>query len=152
MRSVMGHLAAHGASRYNKGPITEPLKDYILDDNKPLPQSVRLYYWLYPYQPQILIRDAALGRMGDLPPVVFWLMKFFPLAFFVTIGEPEQRQFQMRSLDQFGELSIDSERQVEVVLRPIVHQLWPETPNDHSFILYSGEQALLAKPLTKLVR
>jgi hypothetical protein len=49
LRSVLGHLAARGLNNYRKGPLTEPLRDYFLDTELPLPSGLRIYYWLYPY-------------------------------------------------------------------------------------------------------
>ena len=30
LRSLLGHIAAQGVNRYLKGPLTEPMRDYIL--------------------------------------------------------------------------------------------------------------------------
>ena len=77
-RSVLGHIAAQGINRYKKGPLTEAFRDYILDPTLPLPHSLRLYFWLYPHRPQVLIRDAAFTEIGRRAHFCFWLMKFFP--------------------------------------------------------------------------
>jgi hypothetical protein len=150
MRSVLGHLAAQGVGRYRKGPITEPLRDYILDFSLPLPQQIRIYYWLYPHRAQVLIRDAVMGRVNTDVTVLFWLLKFFPLAFLVTFDEPPERQFQPFNLDTFRDVGIDSHRRIFVQLRPLMHPRWPEAPDDHRFILY-GEQSLVADPLTRII-
>lgn len=149
MRSVLGHLCALGVNRYAKGAITEPLRDYLLDRAQPLPEQIRVYYWLYPFRPQVLIRDACLLLMGsDSDPFLFWLMKFFPLAFLVTFEEPAQRPFEMANLDRFGSRPFDFRSSVPVRLRPHIHELWPEAPTDRTVILY-GEQAVGITPREK---
>ena len=153
MRSVLGHLAAQGLDGYKKEAlITEPLKEYVLDPTRSLPPQLRFYFWLYPYRPQVLVKGAAMGRMGGHPPVVFWLMKFFPLAFFVTIENAAMEQFKLPNLDVFRDVAIDAVHEVKLPLRPIPHQLWPENPDDSSFVLYHSDHALLATPLTRVRR
>lgn len=151
MRSVLGHFCAQGVDRYKKGPITEPLRDYLLDDAVALPSSLRFYYWLYPYRPQVQIRDAAHLSMHSSVVVGFWLMKFFPLAFFVTLNEPIQRQFALDHLDTFGRLAISDRERIRVELRPVIHPNWPEHPDNDSAIMY-GPQALVADPRTRIAR
>src|SRR5690606_22437439 len=87
MRSVLGHLSAVGVGRDQNGPLTQPLRDYLLDTAQPLPPMVRVYYWLYRSNTQVLVRDAAMGWLGSgARPFTFWLMKFYPLAFLVTFS------------------------------------------------------------------
>lgn len=106
MRSVLGHLAAQGVDRYQKGPYTEPIRDYLLDPSLPPPAQLRMYYWLYPYRSTVLIRDAArIEHLGSgQGSVAFWLMKFYPLAFMVTLSEPAQRLYRMEDLDRFAQV------------------------------------------------
>lgn len=151
MRSVLGHLAAQGVGRYAKGPITEPLKDYILNRALPLPAPIRMYYWLYPHRPQVLIRDAVRSHLSTKTLVSFWLLKFFPLAFLVTLDEPSERQFRQHNLDTYRGVTIESRQSISVQLRPLVHPMWPEAPGDDAIILY-GPEALVANPITRIVR
>jgi hypothetical protein len=151
MRSVMGHLAAMGIGRYRKGAITETFRDYMLDVSLPLPAEIRFYYWLYPYRPQVIIRDAVKCNIRNHVQSLFWLMKFFPLAFLVSFNEPDVRSWQPLNLDVYRNVPHDSWWPVAVRLRPVVHPYWPESPSDDDFILY-GEQAVVINPLTKIMR
>jgi hypothetical protein len=150
MRSVLGHLAAQGVNRYLKGAITEPLRDYILDATAPLPQSIRFYYWFYPYRSQVLVRDAARMRLSNKAVYNLWIMKFFPLAFIVTFDEPPGREFDQENLDRFGGISPSSKQNINIRLHPVVHPKWPEAPDDDTLVLY-GEQAHAADPLAAIV-
>lgn len=151
MRSVLGHLAAQGLDRYLKGDLTEPLSEYLLDQTMPLPPQLRFYYWLYPSRVQVLVRDAARISFGVPNPFSFWLMKFFPLAFFITIGEPVGRLYRLNNLDAFGAIPFEQEETISLTLRPIVPSMWPEQPDDSGPILY-GPEALTGNPLTRVHR
>lgn len=145
MRSVLGHMAAQGVDRYFKGPITEPLRDYILGESNDLPANIRLYYWLYPYRHQVLVRDAVRINMGHSDPVLFWLMKFYPLAFLATFDEQDQDFFRLTSLHPYGREPLNASADVAVITRPVRHELWPEAPDSDGAILY-GPQAHFATP------
>jgi len=151
MRSVLGHLAAQGVDRYPKGPLTEPLRDYILDGTASLPAQLRIYYWFYPYRAQVLVRDAARMELGLDITLAFWLMKFFPLAFYVTHNEPQHRLYSLHNLDTFGNMPLAQEEVVPIQLRPLVHSEWPERPGSNDAIMY-GQQAVSASPLSKVRR
>lgn len=151
MRSVLGHLSAQGVDRYEKGQITEPVRDYILDGSLSLPTSLRIYYWLYPYRQQILIRDAVRLTVSNSVIVAFWLMKFFPLAFLVTQEETAARQFSLRDLDSFGRRDFTARESVLIDLKPLVHPYWPEHPTTDAAILY-GPAAMTADPLSRIAR
>jgi hypothetical protein len=151
MRSVLGHLAAQGVGRYLKGELTEPLRDYILDSARPLPPSLRVHYWLYPHRRQVLIRDAALLYLRTRAVFAFWLMKFFPVAFFVTINEPAQPVFQLRNLENYRDVPAAVVDHLYLPIRNLVPGVWPETPTDESVILY-GPEAVVAEPVRRMGR
>lgn len=151
MRSVLGHLAAQGVERYEKGIYTEPVRDYLLDSTRPLPSQLRMYYWLYLYRSTILIRDAArIEQLGSgQGGVAFWLMKFYPLAFMITLSEPAQRLYRLDNLDQFANTPFAHEVSMRLSLRPLVPGMWPEHPASTAVVLY-GPQAMVANPLPQL--
>jgi len=153
MRSVLGHLSALGINRYEKGDVTESLRDYMLDRTKPLPSQLRFYYWLYPYRPQVLIRDAVMGigPFGNQQTVLFWLLKFFPLSFLITWNEPTHRLINQPTLDVFRSRSFDFVTPVHLYLRPTVPELWPETPTDSHIILY-GDLAFGVQPKENIMK
>lgn len=145
IRSVLGHMAAVGVDRYLKGAHTEEFKELFLDESLPIREWVRVYYWPYPFNRQILIRDCALTDLRVREPVVIWLMKFFPIAFMVTFNEPQGYTFAVQELTRLptspgGAGVVD----VPIVLRPIVHQFWPEAPTPRSIVMY-GQEAVWAQ-------
>jgi hypothetical protein len=148
VRSVLGHLSAQGVDRYEKGPLTESLRDYILNSALPPPATMRVYYWLYPHRPQILVRDAAMMSLRFNATFGFWLMKFSPLAFFATIDEPEQPLFDITNFDMFRNDLIGANQRVALRIRPQVKRHWPERPDDDHVLLY-GQQATVATPVLR---
>ena len=150
MRSVLGHMAAQGVNRYRKGPITEPLRDYLLDSSTPLPDGLRFYYWLYPFRGQVAVRDAVRISSGVGEPTLFWLLKFAPLAFMASFEQGTEPAHRLMRLDPFGADPIDAEYDVGLTLEPILHQYWPEAPDADGAVMY-GQEAYFAQPSSRLV-
>jgi hypothetical protein len=150
-RSLLGHLCAQGVDRYLKGPHTEDLRDYFLDSAKPLPSYLDVYYWVYPYRTQLLVRDAVLKDLHHQDPAYIWIMKFFPLAFLVVWDNPKGYVYQQfPNLGKWRQLGIDDEVDLPVQLSVVPHERWPEAPTDHTFVMY-GEGAMGAFPKGKIV-
>lgn len=148
MRAVLGHLSAQGIDRYLKGPETEAVRNYFLDETLSLPNSINIYYWAYPYQGQVLVRDCSYVDLSVGTPVVMWFTKFFPIAFMVTWGEPPGYNFDVPNLAAWRSCAINDELELPVPLSRIVHQYWPEAPTDHSVVIY-GQEAVVASNLPK---
>lgn len=143
IRSLLGHMSAQGVNRYLKGPKTEAIRDYLLDCSLPLPLGIKIYYWLYPFGPHVMVRDAALIDLRVGKPTAMWLFKFFPVAFLVTWDEPEGYNFDLNSFESWRYSICDEEADLTIRLRPLIHQYWPEAPTDNSVILY-GQEAMVA--------
>lgn len=144
MRSLLGHIAAQGVNRYDKGIHTEHFRDYLLDESKPLPEFLTIYFWLYPHKRQALIRDAAFIDLSvkDSKPVGMWLWKFFPISFLVTWGnKPEY--IRLNALSDHRSINIDDEKNINISTYPHIHPYWPEAPTDTSFVVY-GQEAVVS--------
>lgn len=145
-RSVLGHMAAQGIDRYEKGEITEPLRDYILDPTLPMMPGMRMHYWVYPHRGRVLIRDAVITTLGDgRDPSMIWLMKAFPLAFAVLWNESYRFEgfSQPRDFDAYARLAIDDVVDLPIDLHSVPHELWPEAPSENT-VLMMGQQAVMA--------
>lgn len=139
MRSLVGHLAAQGVNRYKKGPDTEPIKNYFLDDSLSLPENMRIYYWLYPYKNHVMARDCAYLDLMVGDPCIIWFMKFFPIAFMITFDQPAKLSFSLNELSRWRKEEIDFKTIELVQLTGLPHQFWPEAPTEHSVITYGRE-------------
>lgn len=144
MRSILGHLSAQGINRYQKGEITEPCRDYFLDETLPLPPDMKIYYWLYPYKTQILARDAAYLDLPTGATANIWIMKFFPVAFAIVWDKSNKIDFSaLHELSSWRDIPIDTVQSLQIRLRNPVHQFWPQVPSDKHVMLY-GREAIFA--------
>lgn len=147
MRSLLGHLSAQGVNGYNKGEFTEPIRDYILDETKPLPDSLKIYFWLYPFRHYIMARDCAYKDFQYSEHVLIWFLKFYPVAFMITFKEPDSYAFPFPfyCLSSWGQEQIDFEIDVQIDLWNIPPEDWPETPSNHSQSLrVYGQEAIVS--------
>ncbi len=142
-------MAAQGVDMYAKGAITEHLRDYFIDETLPLPTLFNVYYWVFPYKGQVLVRDCAFVDLKVKEPVAIWLAKFFPIAFMVTIDEPAGYSFALPNLALWREYKIDDIVDVDVPLHSNIHQYWPEAPTETSIVVY-GQEAIHARQLPRI--
>jgi hypothetical protein len=105
-RSVVGHLLA---AEERKDPWTMPaegtstrlLKDFFLDEDSRWPSDMHLYVWLYPAPSQIIVRGFAITGVLEphrYGPIVGDVLKFFPVAFWVTSGSAERSHRNLTEL------------------------------------------------------
>lgn len=144
IRSLLGHVSAQGVSRYLKGPLTEPLRDYFLDESLPLPEGINVYYWAYPHRPHIMARDAGHLQISTGEVFTFWLLKFFPIAFWVVWGEEKAFPPPIHSLARWRSSPFSLQVELPITLRPITPQFWPEAPTEDSVVTY-GQEAIFVK-------
>ena len=142
MRSIWGHLAAVGVDRYLKGPRTEEWRDFFLDERLPVPADVNFYYWIYPYRRQALVRDAGSLDIGNGGKAMYWLMKFYPLAFAVWMPQNDWR-LDYRDLVTYRTSSPDEVVNVMVDLAPVPHELTLEAPTTTQAIMF-GRDSIVA--------
>lgn len=143
MRSLLGHMSAQGVGRYQKGPLTGGIRDFMLDTSTPLPAGVNAFYWAYPYRPHVMVRDAAFIDHASQESVVIWLLKFFPMAFMFTWGPPVGLNEPMQSFEPWRNSPFDLVTDLQVTLRPTLHPYWPEAPSKQSTLVY-GQEAVCA--------
>jgi hypothetical protein len=145
-RSLLGHLSAQGVDRYMKGPLTDGLRDFMLDPALPLPEPVRVFYWAYPYAPQIIARDAAYLDIPTENVFHFWLLKFFPVAFMIAWNPVTHFDFPVQDFDLYRYLPYDEVVELPLAIKGIPPLYWPEAPTKRSVTVY-GEEAVFAKKL-----
>jgi hypothetical protein len=93
-RSVVGHLLAAEERRDPwtippEGTSTRALKTFFLDDESQWPPDMHLSAWLYPARAQVIVKGFAVsGILGPnrYGPIIGDVLKFFPVAFWVTVG------------------------------------------------------------------
>jgi hypothetical protein len=143
LRSLLGHIAAQGVDRYLKGPLTEPIRDYFLDESRPLPDGLSVYYWAYPHRPHVMFRDAAYLDIPSGKPFAIWMLKFFPIAFLVTWGEPVGFEYAPHPFEPWRSSPFSQMDDLPLTLRPVIPVFWPEAPTKKSALMY-GQEAIHA--------
>lgn len=143
VRSVLGHISAQGVDRYSKGPLTEAVRDYLLDDALPLPTGIKIFYWAYPHRRHVMFRDAAYTHLPSGRSFVLWLLKFFPLAFLVAWDDPIGLAYPIHSFEPWRSAPIDGNAELPLSLSGIPPLFWPETPTKESMLMY-GQEAIHA--------
>lgn len=145
VRSIVGHLLAHGVDEHRNGEMIERLTDYFLDESCSFPQEFKLYYWVYPYNDQVVVKGASVSLHYWNSFAVFMLMKFFPFSFFFVLDEPPQWRLPFLRLDTMLTNCIDDETALAIKFTGLPHQRWPEAPGNTGMLLY-GEGAMGAIP------
>ena len=138
-RAIIGHLMAQRVDGYKKGKNTEALRDWFLDDELPMPEYMKIYYWVYPYKIQVLARDAVMRNLTAPDNAHFWLMKFFPIAFLVIWDSPQGYDYtSLRTFEDFRSLGPDDETEIPIDLTGLPHERWPEAPDDGRFCAFGS--------------
>lgn len=146
VRSLIGHMSAQGVDRYEKGAVTEPMRDYFLDRTRALPDSLRVYFWLYPFRQHVMFRDAAYADLSTQSTFAIWLLKFYPVAFALTFDDaPLIAHPGIQSFDQWRDARYEQKAAVSASLRVPVPQMWPEAPTPTSMFVV-GQEAVYATP------
>ncbi|PTU32407.1 hypothetical protein [Stenotrophobium rhamnosiphilum] len=142
MRSIYGHLAAATVNGYGQWSGYEELSHWFLSGKGQLPAGLKLYYWFYPYKPQIIVRGFGFTPMiGSGSIFVGWVMKFFPLAF-LFVNQEEGIALDLPEMSVYSDLPMDAEIDLHIPLRPTTHPRWPESyVGEHGLIL-SGNHAM----------
>lgn len=142
MRAIWGHLAAVGVDRYLKGPRTEEWRNFFLNATLSVPAGVNFYFWVYPYRRQVLVRDATCMDISNGGKAMYWLMKFYPMAFAVWMDH-DTWALSYRNLASYRTSNPDDVVDVMVDLEPLPHELTLEAPTTTQAIMF-GRDAIVA--------
>lgn len=150
LRSVIGHTLAAAVGRRADGNWDRDLVSYFLNSDLSFPDCARVYYWVYPFQQQVLIRDACfvsllLSDKGK-SPTLFMCIKFYPLAFLITDNRDSNYRFDLPCLSDFGSVPLDKEVEVPFNLKNIPSKAWPEAPSKQHFAVFGGNPLFASLP------
>lgn len=148
MKAIVGHLVAAKANIENT-QFDKQAREFVLDENARLPKTVNIFYWPYPYNTSMVIRDFAMfvPRGTFDKPAVFQAMKFFPVAYLVC---EKPTYASLYKLTEFSEAGLDEEVEIPIMLSRLEHPYWPEAPDDKDNNVFFGGQsavdAIIARP------
>lgn len=139
IKSITGHMLA---AKKQLGEVKSDnlYREFVLDVNAPIPNNFNLFYWVYPFENTIIMRDFAMlaKRDGSIRNAAFFqLIKFFPIAFLFSDIE------NYENLQSLTKLAIGSNINTGIDLpiqfNKIVDRFWPERVGNNNIILVSEE-------------
>lgn len=138
MRGILGHLLAAKAE-FDDIVFDQQVRNFIFDMNAKIPAEIHIFYWVYPYDCTIIIRDfgmpAVRGNFSDIG--FFQTIKSFPVAYLVS---DKPRYENLPELTVYRDLGIDDEVDIPIHLNRVEHDYWPEMV-DRGNLLFGGQSA-----------
>lgn len=141
-RAVIGHLLASNyhpdqSNSTNPGLFPKALQEYFLDKNATLPEEINIYYWFYPSNRQVLVHGAAMEFLkAPKQPLFYSLMKFFPIAYWITWKEPQQTIIKHPTVIRDRNIGIDDTEEIQIKLLDYPRLDFPEAPHDDDPVQY----------------
>lgn len=133
IRAVLGHLLAT-KHEIDDLHFDEKVREILFDVNKPVPDDINVFYWIYPYKLTIIIRDIIMpsirGKYGDFG--LFQIFKSYPIAYLVT----DKKEYQnLLSFSAYNSSRPDEITNINIRIKERKHWKWPEIIEDGNFIL-----------------
>lgn len=140
MKAILGHLVAAKVDIENT-LFDQQARDYALNLEAPLPDDIHIFYWVYPHDCSITIRDFGMftPRGTFQEPAIFQTIKYFPIAY-LCCNKPEYAG--LNCLSWYRETGLDDEIEIPINLKRVEHPFWPEAPsNEDNNIFFGGKSA-----------
>ena len=140
MKALIGHLIAAKIDIENT-VFDGTGRDYVLDLSASLPEDINIFYWVYPYECSIAIRDFAMftPRGTFTEPAVFQTLKYFPIAYLCC---NKSEYAGLNNLSRYRDSGIDEEIDIPIELTRIENPYWPEAPSDSdNNVFFAGQSA-----------
>ena len=139
MKALLGHLVAAKVDIENT-LFDQQAREYVLDLSATLPKDINIFYWPYPHDCSITIRDFAMftprGTFNE--PAIFQTLKYFPIAYLCC---NKATYADLECLSWYREAGIDDEIEIPINLSRIEHPYWPEAPTDNDNNVFFGGQS-----------
>jgi len=138
VRAILGHLLAARLS--NKDSFFDSIARRLVQHTEDsIPTEINVFYWLYPYSDQVILRDALMprrrGRFSEFQR--FGLVKYFPIAYLVT-DAPEYEGLSALTTRRNEPATVTANLPLD--FRDVHDADWPEAPADgpSANVLYVG--------------
>jgi hypothetical protein len=149
VKGIIAHLISAKAE-IDEVTFDKIFRKFILNKNASIPEDLHIYYWVYPYNNIIVIRDFMMpsirGKFKELS--FFHLLKFFPIAYLVSDSNAYEN---LPDLMKYCNNDCDFETDIQINLERVESYNWPEIVEDGN-IFFSGksiESSVIAKPKVK---
>lgn len=146
-------ILAHSLStklNIDNAVLDERIRETILLTDAATPKNINIFYWIYPYDCTIILKDFAIPTTpGNFSDMTFCsLLKFFPVAFLIT----ETEDFRgLDNLGKFKHLGVDEEADIRIDLTKVRSFDFPEKVDNNNIVFMSAESenAIFAQPRRK---
>jgi hypothetical protein len=129
IKAILGHLLAAKCVLDNTSS-DEIIRDFLFDDKVKLSKEIKVFYWTYPYQDIVVIRDvfmpAVRGEFNKCGHFI-GILKYFPIAYLVCDLE------QYEGLDEltvYRGLNLEESAEIPIRLTQVKCSTWPEMAED----------------------
>lgn len=138
MKAILGHLLAAKVEIENT-TFDQEARKYVLDESAHLPSDINIFYWPYPYECSVTIRDFGMftPRGTFNKPAIFQTMKYFPIAYLCS----DVKEYAgLACLSWYREMGLDDEIEIPINLKQTFDQHWPEAAEGNN-IFFGGASA-----------
>jgi hypothetical protein len=151
LRGLIGHVLAARRSLDQTKPLggfdsgfNHALRAYVLDENLPIPPSVRVYYWVYPSRDHVIIPALGVADRNGGPFFIGDLIKFFPLAYYIVDSDTSTMQLPTATFmgDGCNDMDCTVDLFVDLAGTPPIN--WPETPTKEYCTVMTVEMSVVA--------
>ena len=149
-KAICGHILA-AKQEYDDTIPENFLRDYVNNPSTKMNSTMKLYYWIYPYNTICLARDIVVGSLKNkaYPKNIVSVMSSFPLAVLLDSDSDEQCgledlfQYTTNNIDDIVEIPLNFKSAYYPDSNILRHFLWPcnvsEEPYGSDFLLASKE-------------
>jgi hypothetical protein len=151
IRALLGHMLAAKAE-LDSVTFDDVVRDVFLNENYPFPDNVKIYYWIYPYNKIVIVRDIAYHNLkfSEKKAAYLNLIKFFPIAYLIT-DKPSNYWNGLHELTAYKDLPPDKEIEIPIDFQSFKHPDWPEGDKDAGIAGgRSIQSSIYAKPHVKI--
>jgi hypothetical protein len=147
IKSLLGHIVAAKAV-IDEVKLDSKIRNFIFDDSAKIDDDIKIFYWIYPYDCVVIMRDFAMPaqRNGSFSSSGFFqIIKYFPIAYIITDLESYEGLPELTKYKNYG---INDEIELPIFLKRIEDYDWPERVENTNIVLASAEteNGILAKP------
>ena len=149
IRGILGHLMA-AKYEIDNSDYDDKVRDFVFDETKSIPDDINFFYWVYPYNITVIVRDfvmpAIRGKFNELG--LFQLLKYSPIAYLIT----EKNQYEgLQTLNDYRSCEPSETHSIPVRLDIKKNWTWPEASEPDSFMIMGKgfEDSVYAKQRNK---
>ena len=136
MRGILAHFLA-GKSEFDDSLFDQKVRTFIFDETQIIPDDIHIFYWAYPYDSTIILRDFGMpAARGNFKEIGFYqTLKYFPIAYLVSNKPFYEGLLELTKYRRHG---IDDAIKIPIQLNRVEHRYWPEMV-DKGNMLFGGQ-------------